>query len=303
MAVITSGLLQALRTDLRREFRAGYDSMQPQTFWRTVATLVPSNSGINTYGWLNDWPQLQEWVGARVMKDLKESGYQIPNKLFEATIQIPRVQIEDDTIGMYGVRANDAGQNAMRFPDILIADALANGEASLCFDGQNYFDTDHPVYANHDGTGALTTVSNLTDGVETPWYLLDCSRALKPLIFQERTKPEFDTHTSAASSDDVFMYDRYSYGVRYRCGAGYGFWQMAHKAKVELTEDTYDAARLAMRQITADGGRPMGVRPTHILVPPALKAAAKKLFEVPFNAAGATNPWYDDVKVIEVDWL
>lgn len=303
MAVITTALLEALRTNLRMEFSNGFKAMQPQTFWTKVATLVPSSSGSNTYGWLGDWPNLIEWVGARTVKDLKEFGYEIQNKLYEATVAIPRVQIEDDNIGMYGPQAAGMGQAAARHPDILIAALIAAGETSLGPDGQNYFDTDHPVYPNHDGTGVATTASNITAGAATPWYLFDCSKPLKPLIFQERTKPEFEAKTNAATSDAVFTTDTYQYGIRYRCNAGYGFWQMAHKAKVALDETSFNTAYAGMMSRKADGGRPLGIMPTHLVVPPSLRASANNVIERMLGDGGASNPNYKAVEVIVVPWL
>jgi phage major head subunit gpT-like protein len=61
----------------------------------------------------------------------------------------------------------------------------------------------------------------------TAWYLVDASRAIKPLIFQERKKPEF-TSLIDAKDENVFMRGSYLYGVDNRCNAGFGLWQMAY---------------------------------------------------------------------------
>lgn len=58
------------------------------------------------------------------------------------------------------------------------------------------------------------------------WYLLATRYPVRPLLFQWRVRPEF----SAVSRPDdgyVFSADAYRFGVRSRCGAGYGLWQMA----------------------------------------------------------------------------
>lgn len=36
---------------------------------------MPSTSKSNTYGWLGQFPQLVEWVGPRVLKDMAAHGY------------------------------------------------------------------------------------------------------------------------------------------------------------------------------------------------------------------------------------
>jgi len=303
MALITAALLAGLRTEVRRQFGDAYAAMQPQTFWNTVAMLVPSSTASNTYDWLGDFPELREWVGDRVIKDMKENAYQITNRLFEGAVGIPRTAIEDDNLGTLGTRIRNMGQAAARHPDKMIADLIKAGHTTTCYDGQYFFDTDHPVAANHDGTGAVTSVANVVAGAGVPWYLLDCSAEMKPFIFQERTKPEFETLEGTKDSDTVFIKDQYLYGIRYRCNAGYGFWQKAYKSQAALTGDNLDAAIAAMMSFKGDGGKPLGITPTHLLVPPAHRAAANKAVKVMFGDGGASNANYQAVEVVVTPWL
>lgn len=170
MAVITAALLTALRTEVRRQFADAYATMNAQTFWNSVAMLVPSSTASNTYDWLGDFPELREWVGDRVIKDMKENAYKIENRLFEGTVGISRTAIEDDSVGTLGARIQMMGQSAARHPDKLIAELIKAGETATCYDGQYFFDVDHPVRANVDGTGATTSASNVQAGAGTPWY-------------------------------------------------------------------------------------------------------------------------------------
>lgn len=303
MALITNALLAALRTEVRRQFGDAYAAMQPQTFWNTVAMLVPSSTASNTYDWLGDFPNLREWVGDRVIKDMKENAYQITNKLFEGTVGIPRSAIEDDQLGTVATRIRNMAQSAARHPDIMIADLIKNGHTATCYDGQYFFDTDHPVAANGDGTGAVTSVSNVQAGAGVPWYLIAADTEMKPFIFQERTKPEFDTMEGTKDHDSVFIKDQYLYGIRYRCNAGYGFWQKAYKSQAALTGDNLDAAMAAMMSFKGDGGKPLGVMPTHLLVPPAHRASANKAVKVMLGEGGASNANYNAVDVIVTSWL
>jgi len=303
MAIITAAILAALRTEVRRQFQDAYDGMQPSTFWRTVAMQAPSTTTSNTYDWLGDFPDLREWIGDRVIKDMKENAYQITNKLYEATVGIPRVAIEDDNVGTLANRVRNMGQSAARHPDKLLAALIKAGGASVCYDGQFFFDTDHPVAANHDGTGTVTSVSNIQAGAGVPWYLLDCSTEMKPFIFQERTKPEFDTLEGTRDSDTVFIKDQYLYGIRYRCNAGYGFWQKALRSGAALTGDNLDAAIAAMMSFTGDGGKPLGITPTHLVVPPAHRAAANKAVKVMLADGGGSNANYNAVEVVVTPWL
>ncbi len=294
MAIVTNSLLQGLRTGFRSEFQRVFG--ETPSDWQKIATLVTSGTASNTYGWLGQFPALIEWLGERTLKSIKEHGYAITNRLFESTVEIPRTAIEDDELGVYTPLFSEMGRSAKVFPDELSFGLLKAGASSLCFDGQNFFDTDHPVFPDVDGTGTPTTVSNYDAGTppeegepESPaWYLLDVSRALKPIIFQERTKPELQALTSP-EDEAVFMSDQYRYGVRYRCNAGFGFWQLAYCSKAPLTAANFNAAYDAMCAQTADGGRPLGIKPNLLVVPPNLRVQGLEIVKVERTASGADN--------------
>lgn len=61
----------------------------------------------------------------------------------------------------------------------------------------------------------------------TAWFLFDTSRAIKPLIFQQRKKPEFVSMDSAKDAN-TFMKKQYLYGADCRDNAGFGLWQLAY---------------------------------------------------------------------------
>ena len=300
MAIITPALLSGLRTGFSKAFQDALTATP--TDWEKVATRVPSSSTSNTYGWLGQFPALREWVGDRVLKDMAAQAYQVQNKLYEGTVAVKRTDIEDDNVGVYTPLFSEMGRAAKAHADQLVFALLAAGETTTCYDGQNFFDTDHPVYPNVDGTGTATLVSNLQAGTGPAWYLLDTSRALKPLIFQERTAPELEALTST-QDEMVFMSDTYRYGIRYRCNAGFGFWQQAYKSKAALDAANFNAAMAAMMQAKADGGRPLGVKPTTLVVPPALRADAMALIEAQLITGGVSNPNYKAVEVIVSPWL
>ena len=216
---------------------------------------------------------------------------------------IGRDEIEDEEIGVYAPIFTEMGQAAAEHPEELVFDLLAAGFASLCYDGQNFFDTDHPVYPNADGTGTATTVSNMQAGTETPWFLLDCSRALKPLIYQERRAMDFKSMTNAKDSESVWLRDEYQYGVDGRNNAGFGFWQMAVGSKAALTATNVRAADTSMISFTADGGKTLGINPTHLVVPASLKATAEDLLDKQFLSGGESNPLYKKYELIVARFL
>lgn len=295
--LITPQSLAALFTGYRSEYqRALADT---PTDWQRIATEVPSTSSSNTYGWLGQFPTFREWLGERVLKDMASHAYTITNKKFESSVSVPRDAIEDDQVGVYGPLFQEMGRAAKTHPDELVFALLKAGLTTACFDGQNFFDTDHPLYPNTDGTGTAVSVSNYQDGTGPAWYLLDVSRAIKPIIFQNRRNYDLKALTKP-EDEAVFMKDEYRYGVDARVNVGFGFWQFAFCSKAPLNADNYAAARAAMKAFKADGGRPLGVNPGLLVVPSSLEGAARKLV---VKDADGGNEWAGSAEVLSPSWL
>ena len=266
--IITPDALKALMTGFRKNYQDGLQIAKSQ--YKDIATVVPSSTKSNTYGWLGQWPGFREWVGDRAFNDMAAHSYAIANKHFESSVKVNRDDIEDDNIGIYAPLFTEMGRAAAAFPDQQVFELLKKGNATLCYDGQNFFDTDHPVFEKVDGTGNKTLVKNLftaTGGTQgTPWYLLDTSRALKPLIYQERKAMQFTAMTKG-DDEGVFMRNEYRYGADCRSNVGFGFWQMAAMSTEALTPENFAKVYDAMISQKGDGGRPLDIKPTLLLVP------------------------------------
>jgi len=273
--------------------------LQAPAFAQDIAMTVPSGSRDETYGWLGAFPSMREWVGPRHIQNLVANGFTIQNRKFESTLEITRDDITDDKLGLFKPMFAEMGQAAVRHPEELVFGLLASGFTASCYDGQFFFDTDHPVT---DASGAVTQVSNTGGGAGTAWYLLDTSRGVRPIIWQEREKYDFQQLTQE-NSEYVFLNDRYLYGIRARVNAGFGLWQLAYGSKQPPTATSYAAARAAMMGFTADGGRKLGVTPTHLVVPPSLEEAGLNIVNTEYGSAGASNPWKGTAKLIVTPYL
>ena len=301
--IVTAETLKALFTAYRSEYQKALDGSVK--VWDKVATRVPSTGRSNTYGWLGQFPKFREWVGPRVIKDMAAHGYTIENKLWESSVGVKRTDIEDDNLGIYLPMFQAMGKAAGVHPDELVFSLLKSGGSELCFDGQNFFDDEHPVYPDVDGTGTPVLVANQDIPDSDPgaaWYLLDVSGVLKPLIYQERAQPELQAMTDKGD-EHVFMQDEYRYGARLRSNVGFGFWQMAYKSQQPLTKENYVKARAAMMTINADGGRPLGIRPTLLVVPPTLESAALEVLKAERDASGATNVYQNSAELLVTAWV
>lgn len=113
------------------------------------------------------------------------------------------------------------GQQVAEFPDTLSFPLLVAGFTTLCFDGQNFFDTDHPM--------AGGTYSNIVGDIATDkgesWFLIDESQVLKPIL--TRSAALFNRALDDLSSEHTFKNNEFLYGVDGRCNVGFGFWQTA----------------------------------------------------------------------------
>lgn len=133
-----------IRKGLLTNFFEGFDSAT--TNWEQVATKVPSTAASEDYAWLGSIPRMREMKGERVPKKLAEYTYTLPNKEYEASIAVKRADIKDDQTGKYGPLVRSIGESARMYPDEQVfGTLLPNGFTELAYDGQYFFDTDHPI--------------------------------------------------------------------------------------------------------------------------------------------------------------
>jgi phage major head subunit gpT-like protein len=291
--IVNQAALAGIYKSFSTIFNEAFDQAPSQ--WPLVAMEAPSAGRSVDYKWLGDFPTMSEWLGDRAIKDLSGFHYEITNKDYEATVEVDRNDIEDDQIGVYSPLIRQIGISAKSHPDILVWGLLAAGWATKCFDDQYFFSDAHPV-----GNG---TADNNGGGSGTPWYLMDLSKGIKPIILQIRKRPEF-VAMDRPDDENVFMRKKFRYGVDDRKNVGYGLWQLCYGSKQTLDATYYAAARAAMMAYTKDDGvTKLGIVPTHLIHGPTGEAAARALIDNEFNAAGASNPWYKSVERVLVPWL
>ncbi|TNI91455.1 Mu-like prophage major head subunit gpT family protein [Aeromonas allosaccharophila] len=302
MAIVTPALLQALFTGFKKNFEDAKGEAPAQ--YTKIATVIKSTTKSNTYGWLGKFPSLRKWVGDRVIESMKAHGYQIVNEDFEATVAVDRNDIEDDELGIYAPLFQEMGLAAGIHPDELCFGLLGAGFTTPCYDGQYFFDTDHPVYPKADGTGTPVLSANLVvdAGYQgEPWFLLDTSRALKPVIFQDRKSPQLIAMTKV-DDEAVFTRKEFRYGVDCRDAAGFGFWQLAFANKRALTPDNLWDSFSKMREFQADGGRKLGVKATLLVVPPSLEKLATQMLERELSNS-SSNELKGKLELVVADYL
>ena len=152
--------LTAVFINLKTIFNKAFEAAPSQ--WQETTMLVPSGSSQNDYAWLSRFPRMRKWLGDKVIKSLAAFKYTIVNDDWETTVEVDRNDIEDDQIGIYAPMAQEAGFSSKQLPDEIDADLKNGAFAGICYDGQYFYDTDHPVAGasvSNKGTAALSAAT------------------------------------------------------------------------------------------------------------------------------------------------
>lgn len=290
----------------------------PESNYQKICTMATSASRENLYPFLGRTTKFREFLGPRVFQMLEARGYSLINKKFEDSVEVNKDDIEDDTYGVYRPMFEQLGWDAAVHPDKLVFDLIASATTNfdsgtaptdtLCYDNKTFFSKLHPVGL----AGAASAVANIDDGGSGAfWYLLDCSRPIKPFIWQTRS-PYTMTRMNALTDEQVFLEQVFRFGVDARVNAGFGLWQLAYASNKDLSDPAnYGAVRAAMRAIKTDAGEPFdaltGSSPssTFLVVGPSNETNARQLLNSEFmigtgasSAVSATAVWKNSATLI-----
>lgn len=166
---------------MKATFNQARQAVNP--IWRRLCMQLTSDGASENYGWLGALPVVREWIGDRLFKGLDDYEFTLRNKAWELSMGIDRDHLEDDQYGMINQRLTIAGQRFERHPNKLLADLLNNGHAGtlgLAYDGQYFFDTDHPTGSStqsNDLTGSIVDKDDPTSA-EFKAAFLECALAI-----------------------------------------------------------------------------------------------------------------------------
>ena len=149
-------------------------TIAPASWIDRYAMRIQSKQDTETYAWLGQVPTMREWIGGRLAKDLPEYRYSLKNKDHEATLEINVKDMKRDMSGQIMVRIGELAQRALSYPAKLISTLIVNGEATVGYDGQFFFDTDHVDAGSGSqsndltfpaATGTVPTVPEMRDAI------------------------------------------------------------------------------------------------------------------------------------------
>ncbi len=120
--------------------------------YEQISMVVPSDSPIEVYRWLNSVPAMRKWVGDRVIHKLSAEGFQIANEDYANGVEIERDDLRDDKLGMVEQRVRqcaDAGPAAINKAVFTLLNAAMTTTA---WDNQYLVDTDHTASSESGAT-------------------------------------------------------------------------------------------------------------------------------------------------------
>ena len=159
MAIVSTDFLAATRT----AYMALFDQVQgeAQNLWSNVAMSLPAgNKAIVQFNWLGAPPMPRLWSGELEFGKSFTHDYNVTVLKYGVGKRIDRDIYRRDSLGTIALHMKQFMAQAMKWKDYLIFTQVSAGFATVCFDGQYFYDTDHSVgdAGTHDnvGTAALS---------------------------------------------------------------------------------------------------------------------------------------------------
>lgn len=139
-----------------------------------IAMMGGGSGAATVHAWLCQIGSMREWVGDRVLANIKSGKLTVVNRDFEKTITIRRNDIKDDQVGLYTPLIQAMGVNAGGL--WLKLGALALLQNGLWADGKAFFVADRKYGAqtiNNYTTDALTAATFKTAKTAMESFVLD----------------------------------------------------------------------------------------------------------------------------------
>lgn len=120
--------------------------------------------------WLGAAPQMREWVDEKRAIGLADFNLSVVIKRYEASVEIDLDDFMDARENLYDPRIREMAQNGSRLRYNLVSDLIAAGESGTCYDGQNFFDTDHSEGSSGTQSNELTGTGTSAAQLKADYY-------------------------------------------------------------------------------------------------------------------------------------
>jgi len=167
-----NALPQQLRKDVRSTFIEALDAGAATPLLDMCATYLQSQSDREDYAWLDEVPNLVQFVDEVQFQSLAETaaaGFAAINVKYTGGLSFKRDDLADEKTGGMAMRIKDLAARAMMHADYMLADLLIAGTSAdlvadgggQCYDGGALFS------ASHSARGSSGSQSNLLTGTGT----------------------------------------------------------------------------------------------------------------------------------------
>ena len=135
--------LNVIERGVRGIFGREFITRQRKAKYGRYSSIVDSNKQEEKFVAISTLPQLQEMTDERVLAGFSEYEYTLKNKIYATGIRVPRSIFDFDQTGQLRTLVQSLGARVANFPDKLMMQTL--GTNGLCYDTQNFHDTDHDM--------------------------------------------------------------------------------------------------------------------------------------------------------------
>ncbi len=237
--------ISILTTSMRSEFQNAYKATAEPAEWERFTQVIPSTARIEHYTWMSPSPGMARWVGHRRYGKISTVRYSVENLEFDAGFEILMRDIRDDQTAGYVQKPKELAIRAKLFPGRWTIKHLAAGATRACFDGTNFFADTHSI-----GTGdnLLThTCTGTSDGATYKIAFLYTGGPLKPLLWQNRMGPDFETTGGTPQAKEAKVV---RYWIDMEGEAAYGYWWDAVQITLTNSPEVTDMYNV-MRKVTS----------------------------------------------------
>ncbi len=188
---------QSLKTQFVNAFAATAEPAE----WEKFTEIVPSGGRIETYPWLSPSPGINRYAGHRRYGKIDVLNYRVENVEWDAAFTVLLRDIQDEQIAGYSKKPVELSARAKLFPGKAVLKNMALGKTLNCFDGGPFFANTHPI-GTINNLISYTSSSN-SDGHTFVLVALFTGGPLKPLIWQNRKGPDFETNAGSTQSKEA----------------------------------------------------------------------------------------------------
>lgn len=158
--ILNKAAILAAATGFRAVFLEGWNQATP--LHTDFVLEVQSTGDSEVYNWSDSFGAMREWIGERVVENIKAWDYTLRNRNWERTLGVDRNLFEDDKLGLIKPKFMSLGVAARQHPDKLFSELVTNGFSATCYDGKAFFATNHPLKTGTNSnlqTGALDSTN------------------------------------------------------------------------------------------------------------------------------------------------